>query len=143
MGKLFNKIIYFQQLWLFFQQCDIAFQQSAKHLNFDILFLEVDLMYGTSFNHSLNNFDALFWIKIQISIGRPCPKEQHAHLLPKKVVTFFYCPKRCIIFWNVYTQTIFRFFKNFFVEQNFHIKFLGLERFSEKIFRWTFFFAPI
>ena len=56
-AKLFNGSLCFQQLWPFYQQYDITVQQSAKLLNFDTLFLEADLMFGTSFNLSLNNFD--------------------------------------------------------------------------------------
>ena len=89
MTRLFNRIICFQQLCPFYQQYDITVQQSAKHLNFDILFLKTDLMYGTSFNLSLDNLYALFCIKIHISNSPPCLREQQADLM----WPFFFVPK--------------------------------------------------
>ena len=93
MAKLFNRFICSQRFSPFYQQYGKTVQQSSKDLSSNNLFIEVDLVYGTSFNFSLNNIDAIFCIKIQVSNSRPCPREQHANLLPPKVAKFFQFPK--------------------------------------------------
>ena len=120
-------------MWPFYQQYGKTVKESAKYLNFDILFIEVDLMNGTSFDLSLNKFDALFYIKIKISNSRPCS------LFPPKAANFFHFPKRYAMFLNVYAKTNFRFFYILSFNQIFILRFWEFFWIRFRRF-WRFFF---